>query len=105
MGETGFHALLSRALALANAEVPLLPAVRVNADGSLEGLSDREANMDQRKIAEGRVILLAQLLGLLAAFVGESLTLQLVREVWPKLPLQDSGFGKGIKNENRKGRS
>jgi len=94
MGSTGFHALLSRALALANAEVPWLPAVRVTEDGSLEGLNDREAQVDPEKIAEGRVILLAQLLGLLVAFIGENLTLRLVRDVWPKLSLNDADFGK-----------
>ena len=36
MGNAGFCALLSRALALAQAEVPWLRAVKVNADGSLE---------------------------------------------------------------------
>jgi len=95
MGSTGFHALLSRALALANAEVPWLPAVHVKADGSLEGLNDREAQGNPQEIAEGRVVLLAQLLGLLVAFVGESLTFRLVREVWPKLPLKDLEAGKG----------
>jgi len=102
MGSTGFHALLSRALALANAEVPWLPAVHVKADGSLEGLNDREAQVDPEEIAEGRVILLAQLLGLLAAFIGENLTLRLVCEVWPKLSFNALDFGKGDKNEKAK---
>src|SRR5437868_1759344 len=38
MGNTGFHALLSRALALAQAEIPWLRAVHVKADGSFGGL-------------------------------------------------------------------
>jgi len=98
MGDTGFHALLSRSLALANAEVPWLPGVTVRADGSLEGLTDREAQAGPEKIAEGRVILLAQLLGLLVAFIGEGLTLGLLREVWPKLSLNE----KRGKNEKAK---
>jgi hypothetical protein len=102
MGNTGFHALLSRALALASMEIPSLPAVYVKADGSLEGLNDREARGVAEEIAEGRVILLAQLLGLLVAFIGESLTVRLVREVWPKLSLTDLDFGKENKNEKAK---
>jgi hypothetical protein len=36
-------------------------------------------------MTEGGVVLVAQLLGLLVAFVGERLTLKIVREVWPNL--------------------
>jgi hypothetical protein len=85
MGSAGFHALLSRALARAEAEVPSLRAVRINADGSLEGLSELELQVGPQEYAEARVVLLAQLLGLLEAFIGEGLTLRLAREVWPKL--------------------
>jgi hypothetical protein len=87
MGSVGFRALLSRALALANAEVPWLRAVHVKADGSFEGLAELEAQVDPEEIFEGGIVLLAQLLGLLVAFIGEDLTLRLVREVWSKLPL------------------
>ena len=94
IGNTGFRALLSRALALANAEVPWLRAVHVKSDGSLEGLDELEAQVDPEEIFQGRVVLLAQLLGLLVAFIGEDLTLRLVREVWPKLSLDNFDFGK-----------
>ena len=87
MGNVGFRALLSRALALANAEVPWLRAVHVNTDGSFQGLDELGAQVDPDEIFEGCVVLLAQLLGLLVAFIGELLTLRLVRDVWPKLPL------------------
>jgi hypothetical protein len=102
MGNVGFRALLSRALALANAEVPWLRAVRVKADGSFEGLDELGAQVDPDEIFEGRVVLLAQLLGLLVAFIGEDLTLRLVREVWPKLSLNDFNFGKGDNDEKPK---
>jgi hypothetical protein len=98
MGNTGFHALLSRALAVANAEDPSLRAVHVKADGSLEGLEELQAQVEpEEKMAEGSVVLVAQLLALLVAFIGENLTLQMVREVWPKLSLNDLDFGKGDK--------
>lgn len=94
MGNIGFRALLSRALTLANAEVPWLRGVRVKADGTLEDLDEFEARVDPGEIAEGNVVLLAQLLELLVAFIGEDLVLRLVREVWPKLSLNGLDSGK-----------
>jgi hypothetical protein len=101
MGSGGFHALLSRSLALATAEVPWLSAVQVKADGSLEGLDKIQGQLDADKFLEGRVVLLAQLLGLLKAFIGELLTLRLIHDVWPKIPLNDLEFGNGGKNEKK----
>src|SRR5450759_419446 len=102
LGNVGFRALLSRALALANTDVPWLRAVHVKADGSFEGLGELATQVDPDEIFEGCVVLLAQLLGLLVAFIGENLTLRLVREVWPKLSLNNLDFGKGDKNEKPK---
>jgi hypothetical protein len=99
MGKTGFRALLSRALALAGLEIPWLRALQVNAEGSLEGLPELKAQVGSTEMAEGGVILLAQLLGLMAAFIGENLTLKVVSELWPKLSHTDAGFTKEIKNE------
>jgi len=96
-GKDGFRALLSRALALASAEVPWLRALHVKADGYLEALDGLTAQMDPDEMADGGILLVAQLLGLLAAFIGEDLTLRLVREEWPKLPLNDLDFGEGDK--------
>jgi hypothetical protein len=97
MGTGGFRALLSRALALANAEVLWLRAVHVRSDGSLEGLEELHAQLDPAKLAEGGIVLLAQLLGLLAAFIGDNLTLGLIREVWPKVQLNDLDLESGRK--------
>lgn len=93
LGHGGFQALHARALALAGAEIPWLRAVRIQVDGSLEGLDELAAKMDRADLAEGRLVLLAQLLGLLVAFIGEIMTLQLVREVWPRLSLHRFEFG------------
>ncbi len=85
MGVGGFRALLSRALVLANAEVSWLGKVRVEVDGTLEGLKRTHLQLDQAEFLEGSVVLLAQLLGLLAALIGLSLTLQQLNEIWPDL--------------------
>jgi len=99
VGNGGFRALLTRALALANAEVPWLRAVRVKADGTLERLDEPGTQVDPEQLGEGSVVLLAQLLGLLVALIGANLTLGLVREVWPEIPLDDWEFGNGGKYE------
>jgi hypothetical protein len=97
MGNTGFHTLLARSLALATPEVPWLRAAQVKADGSLEGMEKLQAQLAPDVFLEGKVVLLAQLLGLLVAFIGANLTLRLVREVWPKVPLNNLDFGEGGK--------
>ena len=82
-GVDGFRSLLSRSLTLARAEAPCLHQVHVSASGSLEGF-DSEDN--QAAGHAGRV-LVAHLLALLMTFIGESLTLRLVRESWPEASL------------------
>ena len=94
MGNAGFSALLSRALALASKKVRWLEKVQFKPDGSLQGLDELAEHIDQGEFFEGWVVLLAQLLGLLVVFIGERLTLQLVQEVWPKLSLDDLDFSK-----------
>jgi hypothetical protein len=97
MGNGGFRALLARALVLASAEVSWLRAVQVNADGALEGLETPYARLKPAEFREGRVVLLAQLLGLLVAFIGPGLTSRLVGEIWPQLSADNVDFGNGDK--------
>jgi hypothetical protein len=102
MGNGGFRALLSRALALAGEEVHWLRAAHVKSDGTLEGLEEMDAQLSPDAMFAGRVALLAQLLGLLVAFIGEKITLRLVREVWPKAPLDDLDLINEGKHEKAK---
>ena len=81
MGAAGFRALISRALALADAEVAWLRDLRVREDGSFEGLNELEAQANPEEIAASGVVLLARLLGLLVTFIGEDLTLRLLSNV------------------------
>src|SRR5512142_1397833 len=82
-GVAGYQALLARALTMAKTEAPSLGAVQVTADGYLQGLSELQVDKDHPQ--EGDVILLAQLLGIVLSFIGETLTLRLVRDVAPHL--------------------
>jgi hypothetical protein len=101
MGNGGFQALMSRALSLAKTEVACLRSVQVNADGSLVGFEELHIQVAPDEFLEGQIVLLAQLLGLLVVFIGEKLTLGLVREIWAKIPLDHLDMETKGKNETR----
>ncbi len=99
MGGTGYRALLSRALALAGAEVSWLRAVHVKADGTLAGMDALHAQLEPADIKECEVVLLARLLGLLATFIGASLTLRMMTDIWPQVSPGDMNLGNGEADE------
>ena len=101
VGNEAFRALLAHALALAEAEVPGLRSVRVRSDGKLEMSEEIHSHVKTDKHFEGKVVLVAQLLGLLVAFVGEKIALRLVREGWPNVAFDDLGMDYEDKNENK----
>jgi hypothetical protein len=84
VGADGFTVLLRRALALAQEDLPSLQNTRVTADGRLERIEKPPANA--RKEGEAALTITAHLLGLLVTFIGESLTLRLIRRVIPDAP-------------------
>jgi len=107
-GVAGFQSLASRALALARTEAPSLSAARISADGALQGLGqgldEFECQIDNDKdraaeyaAGEGGIILISRLLGLLLIFLGEALTLSLLRVTWPGAALDDGNFENGRK--------
>ena len=77
-GSAGYSSLLARALTLAKQDSPALSAVQVNPDGTLTGLEGDAAHASPA--------LIGHLLSLLITFIGETLTLRLLHEVWPDLP-------------------
>ena len=89
-GVAGFQALASRALTLARSQLPSLRAVQVAADGKLQGISELETPIkaDEDRLDDEGVMLISSLLGLLLMFLGEALTINLVRNVWPDAGLQ-----------------
>jgi hypothetical protein len=94
MGIGGFRGLLSRAIVLGGEEVRWLRAVHVKANGALEGFEEH-AQLTPAQFAEGKVVLLAELLGVLVALIGVGLTLRMVRDTWPNLSLDDLNLGSG----------
>ena len=104
-GVAGFQSLASRALALARTEDPSLSALRVSEDGALQGLGETEHPIDIGKdrageslAGEGGIILIARLLGLLLLFLGEALTLSLLRVAWPGAAFNDFSSENGRKS-------
>jgi hypothetical protein len=77
-GAAGFRSLLTRALNLSKRESPLLDAWEVRSDGSLQGLHDETVQVG--------AVLVSHLLGLMITFIGESLTMRLLHDVWLDLP-------------------
>ena len=84
-GAAGFESLLRRALALARLEVPSLRGIEIKPDCSMEGLEELIRNDG----TEAGAAITAHLLGLLVTFIGQPLTLRLVRESWPDASLGD----------------
>src|SRR5665213_44443 len=83
-GAAGFRSLLARALTLAKQESPVIAAWEVKSDGSLQGLNG--------EAAQSGAVLIAQLIGLMITFIGESLTLQFLHDVWLDLPGSEVKF-------------
>jgi hypothetical protein len=81
VGADGFHALASRALALAKRESPGLSAVQIAANGGLWGLGEVESEMNADENGEAGITLIAQLLGLFLTFLGEATTLRLIEDL------------------------
>ena len=103
-GVSGFQSLATRALALAKTEAPSLSAARIAVDGSLQGLGDFEQSIDFEKVQaaesptfEAGRILIARLLGLLLLFLGEALTLRLLRSAWPSEAIDEFSSENGRK--------
>jgi hypothetical protein len=98
-GAAGFQSLATRALTLARLEVLGLSAVQVAADGNLEGMSAVESpfNVEKGGADEGGIVLIARLLALLLIFLGEALTMNLVRDVWPDAAFDDCNSENGRK--------
>jgi hypothetical protein len=102
VGVAGFQSLAARALTLARPEAPSLGAARIAADGALlglgQGLGEMETQFDMNKdpAGDGGIILIARLLGLLRIFLGEALTLSLLRNAWPGEVFDDrnSAYGR-----------
>jgi hypothetical protein len=87
IGAGGFRALLARALHLAAKEFPWLDAVRIEEHPAceLKGLREAVKGPDAAAVNGAFALVLANIIWLLVTFIGEDITLGLVREVWPEM--------------------
>jgi len=85
----GSDALLTRAVHLSRVEFPFLDGAQITrSDDSLTlRLGDSGKGAESGQVAEGFEAVLAILIALLVSFIGVDLTLHLLREVWPEVPM------------------
>ena len=111
-GTAAFHSLAYRALAMARSEIPSLQAAQVSADGAFRGLGhglahdlsefgpqidlEKDRSSEQRSGDEG-IVVIDRLLGLLLIFLGEPITLRVLRNAWPGGAFDDRSSEKGRK--------
>jgi hypothetical protein len=83
------QAFLSRALHIPRAEFPFLGGVRAGATGQLlvDGLETSIAGVDVAFARAGLEAVVALLVDLLGSFIGRELTMGMLRDVWPELPV------------------
>ena len=88
----GYRALLSRALHLTRDQFPVLDGVQIGTSGAYIN-GPRTAGGGA--IDEGLVALIGTLIALLATFVGDDLTDNLIRDAWPDAPRRRVALGSG----------
>jgi hypothetical protein len=83
LGAAGFHALLTRSLAQAEAEYPLLSGIRVGCSGEwmLDGLDDLIAQNGARNVDTALEHMLATMLGLLGRLIGDDMVQLLLEQM------------------------
>ena len=83
-GADSFTALLRRARVLSHKESPAPETEKNAADGGMKG-SEGHAGHAASGATEHEALVAAHLLWLMVTFIGETLTLRLVRETWPDI--------------------
>ncbi len=83
----GYRALLDRSIHLGRDRFPILAGMSAGADpdaclGGLREVGPADPSTLQAAVTE----VLAGLLGLLSTFIGDELTIRIVRDVWPDAP-------------------
>ncbi|HWP35603.1 MAG TPA: hypothetical protein VNM66_08400 [Thermodesulfobacteriota bacterium] len=95
IGPMGFRVLLASALDLARSKHPLLRHVDVRAEqsGCLSGLTEAAKGREPAEFGAAIAALFGGFIGLLESFIGESLTLRLIRKAFPGVTWRDGGEG------------
>jgi hypothetical protein len=103
-GVAAFESIAFRALTQAKSEAPGLWVVRIATDGSLQGLGEFEPQPDEfepqlgtgkEQAGDGGIVLIDHILGLLLIFLGQAITINLLRNAWPGASFDDRKAGNG----------
>jgi len=97
VGISGFQSLAMRALTMTRPEAAGLGGLRIAQNGSLEGLGEIDSQSDMEPAADVGILLIVRLLELLRMFIGEALTLSLLRNAWPGEVFDDGNAVNGRK--------
>ena len=82
-GAQSLQPLLSRALASTRATYSWLSSAHVTAEGSIEGLDKALLDLPPEEALQGELALMGSLVELFRSLLGDGVTLQLLRSVWP----------------------
>jgi hypothetical protein len=90
LGVDTFNALLNRSLTLVKPDFPFLETVTIEpSKACLKGLQDSLRNQIESQGSAAIVAVLATFLALLAALIGEELSLSALVEIWAERSLAD----------------
>ena len=82
-GAQNLAPLLSRALASTRPAYPWLRSAYVTPSGSIQGLDDAGLALHPHEALQGELALMGSFVELLRSLLGDGVTLQLLRSVWP----------------------
>ena len=82
IGDAGVKALTSRALHLARQQFPVDTELAAAADATSDPLAAWLKRVDSSDVLEAAASMLSSLAGLLGTFIGEALTMRLLRKAW-----------------------
>lgn len=89
----GARLFIERALVLAKREFPVLAPLGAgpSIDNCLTGLGDAISGAEVSQIRDGFAALLGYVIGLIDTFIGDDLTLRMVRQEWPEAAPDEFG--------------
>jgi hypothetical protein len=88
IGGLGFDALLRRSISLAKSEYPNIRSLRAGED-AFSLMASFQLGVDAHEADGFAIAVLANIVVLLATFVGETLTARFLQELWPELDMKD----------------
>lgn len=97
VGEAGFQALMSRAAHITGSEFDWLEEALspASASAAIKELHELARVKEAPLSVAGMTVLLANVFELLCAFIGEELTLRLVRRTWTEVEAPEPGLKEG----------